>query len=357
MQFLTNYKSILERVDAIDPAAYSKTRNFIKGAVTYLSPYISRGVISCRQIKDTLLKKGYPLYQTEKFFQELAWREYWQRTWCHLGDKIFTDIRNPQQDTSHRLMIKNISKATTGIDAIDVQISSLINNGYLHNHVRMYLAGITCNLGKAHWLQPSRWMYYHLLDGDIASNTLSWQWVAGSFSSKKYIANQENINKYLQSNQAGTFLDMPYEKILSQAVPAQLRETYPLELQTVLPAAATQFFIDSNRPLLLYNSYNIDPQWRKDESANRVLLLEPSHFKRFPVSEKVISFIIQLARENIPGIQIFTGEVSDLPQIHTASNITSIKHPLTYHYPGNKDPYPWMFPELEGHFPSFFFLL
>mgnify|MGYP006195700273 CR=1 FL=1 len=61
----------------------------------------------------------------------------------------------------------------------------------------MYLAAMVCNNAKSHWLTPARWMYYHLLDGDLASNALSWQWVAGTFSHKKYIANQQNINKYL----------------------------------------------------------------------------------------------------------------------------------------------------------------
>ncbi|MEO5685193.1 MAG: FAD-binding domain-containing protein [Chitinophagaceae bacterium] len=72
-------------------------------------------------------------------------------------------------------MIKNIAGAKTGITAIDEQITLLYETGYMHNPVRMYLAGITCNIGKAHWLQPARWMYYHLLDGDLASNSLSWQ--------------------------------------------------------------------------------------------------------------------------------------------------------------------------------------
>lgn len=354
MHFPIDYTSILQRVDAIDPAAYAKTRNYINGAVTGLSPYISRGVISLQQVRKAVLAKGYKPYQAEKFMQELAWREYWQRTWWYLGDALFTDIKKEQEGVVHHHMIKNIESAGTGIDAIDEQVRILYQTGYMHNHARMYIAGISCNLGRAHWLQPSRWMYYHLLDGDLASNTLSWQWVAGSFSSKKYIANQDNINKYLHSDQAGTFLDKSYETIFDQPVPGTLEHTVSLQLNTTLPAVDASFSIHSSKPLLLYNSYNLDPLWRKEQAANRVLLLEPSHFTKYPISEKVLTFIIELARANIPDIQIFTGEVRDIPLQESVPEIVSIDHPVSRHYPGTKDPYQWMFPQVTGYSPSFF---
>jgi deoxyribodipyrimidine photo-lyase len=75
--FVTDYAAIIERVQHINPVQYAKTRNYLNGAVTYLSPYISRGVISTKQIKDAVLAKGFKPYQIEKFLQELAWREYY----------------------------------------------------------------------------------------------------------------------------------------------------------------------------------------------------------------------------------------------------------------------------------------
>ena len=88
MQFPTDYQSIIDRIDQFDPVLYSKTRNFLNGAVTYLSPYISRGTISLQQIKKSILDKGYKPYQVEKILQELAWREYFQRIWQMKGDGI-----------------------------------------------------------------------------------------------------------------------------------------------------------------------------------------------------------------------------------------------------------------------------
>ena len=85
--------------------------------------------------------------------------------------------------------------------------------------MRMYIASVCCNISNSHWLHPSKWMYYNLLDGDLASNNLSWQWVAGSFSNKKYYANQENINKFFQSSQKNTFLDIDYSEFKNLTIP------------------------------------------------------------------------------------------------------------------------------------------
>ena len=79
--FSTDHKLIVEKINEINPVKYEKTRNFLNGDITYLSPYISRGVISTKQIMDIVLKNGFSLFQSEKLIQELAWREYYQRVW------------------------------------------------------------------------------------------------------------------------------------------------------------------------------------------------------------------------------------------------------------------------------------
>jgi len=352
MNFPTDLLQIKERVAAIDPVAYGKTRNFLSGAVTRLSPYLSRGIISLPQVKSALLS-NYSVHQSEKLLQELAWREYYQRVWQAKGDLIFSDLKQTQPQVDHHQIPEAIVKASTGISAVDEGIVRLYETGYMHNHLRMYTAMLACNIGRAHWLAPAQWMYYHLFDGDLASNALSWQWVGGSFSSKKYVANQENINKYTGSNQSSTFLSVDYDAFDRLKAPDVLKTKTALSLSTPLPHSAEQS-VEKNRPVFVYNSYQIDPEWHAGEDGHRVLLLEPAHFEKYPVSESVLQFIIELAKNSIPGIQLFVGSFHELSEAVSSTAIYYKEHPLTKHYKGIEEPREWMFPEVSGYYPSFF---
>ncbi|MCU0375738.1 MAG: hypothetical protein MUF24_10555 [Chitinophagaceae bacterium] len=351
--FTTNYGEILNRVLEIDPGRYAKTRNFLNGAVTYLSPYISRGVISTRQVYESLKGRGFTLFQMEKMVSELAWRDFFQRVWQAKGEAILTDLRQPQPDVRHYKLPMALPNAATGIDAVDKGIDQLLTSGYMHNHLRMYTASIACNVAGAHWLQPAKWLYYHLLDGDLASNHLSWQWVAAAFSGKKYWCNQENISKYTGSNQKRSYLAVDYGSFPLAEVPEPLAIAEPFGLTTTLPTTPLPV-IDPNLPILLYNSYNLDPLWRKAELANRILLLEPSHFAQYPVSPQVINFVLALGKDNIEGLQVFAGEVHEIPSIRQVPAVISKEHPAFTHYPGQKDSRDWLVPEVSGYFQSFF---
>lgn len=340
---LHRYSDIEQLARQVDVEAYARTRNYVQGSVSYLSPYLSRGVLTLPYVKQLVLQR-YTTQQAYTFLFELAWREYFQRQWYRLGDDIWKDIKQPQQGVQHYQMPVALVNAATGIEAVDNAIIQLYTTGYMHNHVRMYTAAIACNTGAAHWLQPARWLYYHLADHDIACNTLSWQWVAGTFSSKRYYCDQQNINKYTGTEQRGTFLDVPYEKLGHIPVPQVLKGTTLLNLHTPLPHTPVPV-LDPALPVLLYNSYNLDPAWRSTQPANRILLLEPGHFERYPVSEKVLQFILALAG-NIPGIQVYCGELSNLP-LHTVPAVYSKQHPAFTHYPGVKDEPEWMYPQLS----------
>ncbi|MFM7511577.1 MAG: FAD-binding domain-containing protein [Bacteroidota bacterium] len=352
MYFPTDIQSIKERISKIDPVGYGITRNYLDGKVTYLSPYISRGVISTKQLAEYVMQLNYQPHQLLRLVQELAWRDYFQRVWLSLGDDIFDDIRMNRGAIRTHKIPKAILEATTGIDAVDEGIKKMLQTGYMHNHLRMYVASITCNIGKSDWRIPSQWMYYHLLDGDLASNTLSWQWVAGTFSSKKYYCNQENINQYCGTKQKGTFLDKPYLDLPLLDVPRALEDIENPTLSTELPQKENPV-LDPNLPVLLYHPYHLDPEWKKDYSANRILVLEPSHFREHPVSKTVLQFIIELGK-NIEGLQVFAGEVGEIPGLRDCKSIYTREHPSFHHFPGIQEQREWMVPELTGRFNSFF---
>jgi len=351
MIFDTAFEKIIDRVHQIDPIAYAHSRNDVQGAVTYLSPYISRGVISTKEILESLMKKGFEPHQIEKLVQEMAWREYWQQLWIVYQTRIDEDLKRAQQNIVNHGIPSALVNHQTAIEAIDKGIFDLYESGYMHNHVRMYVASLACNVAKCHWKIPAQWMYYHLLDADWASNALSWQWVCGANSNKLYYANQENINRYGHTKQTGTFLDMPYESFSQMSVPDVLLDVIVPEWITPLPPTSVPT-IAPNLPTLVYNFYQIDPQWRNQMEANRILLLEPSVFKKYPVSQKSIEFCIALALDNIPGIQVWVAEFAELKS-HATVDIYFKEHPLNNHYKGKEEARTWM-TKVTGEYPSFF---
>jgi deoxyribodipyrimidine photo-lyase len=347
MKFSTKREEILAQIDRFDVAKYARSRNFITGGVSYLSPYLSRGFITVPQVVKRLKDRGIGLEQAEKFIQELAWREFYTRTWFQKGDGIFEDIRHPQEGIERFGIPRAVLASKTGIQALDTHLATFPEIGYLHNHLRMYLAATICNVAKYHWLEPAQWMYYHLLDGDLASNALSWQWCAGTFSNKLYYANQENINRYTGSKQRGTFLDFEYEELPLQAAPEHLRSSVEAALPFTPPKTKPLELIDGI-PNFIYTHYTLDPTFHEGEAGNRILVLEPSHFAKHPMSPKTIDFILSLA-ENIAGIQVFYGEYADL-------NLKGIfrDHPINTHFQGIREVHPSLAPGLSGEFNSFF---
>jgi deoxyribodipyrimidine photo-lyase len=350
--FSSSPEAIHQLLHNIRPLDYGKTRNFINGAVTYLSPYISRGVISTRDVFDHLKNEGYAWEPVEKLVQELAWRDFFQSVWIRLGDNINEDIKQPQEDVRHYQIPKALIDAKTGIEGIDVGIKNLYQTGYMHNHLRMYTASIACNVAKSYWKTPAHWMYYHLLDADWASNACSWQWVAGAFSQKKYYANQENINKYTTSRQRNSYLDVSYEQIGSIEVPEILQETVQFTLTTNLPETDEKFSINENLPTLIYNWYNMDFKWHQNLNANRILLLEPEVFEKYPISDLGVKFLIELS-QNILGIQVFKGSFQALKTQLGSSKVIFKEHPLNQ-YQGNMEARRFLTPMPNKSFNSFF---
>jgi len=351
MHAVTQYDQILDLVNYFDPTDYARTRNYTNGNVSRLSAYISRGVISTKLVRDNLAARGVDLVQVEKFVQELAWRDYWQQIWVAQGEGINEDLKQPQVDVEHHDIPRSITTASTDIQAIDSAIVELYDTGYMHNHVRMYVAALACNFGRSHWRSPAKWLYYHLLDADWASNALSWQWVAGANSNKKYIADQKNVNRYTNSYQSGTFLDGAYDHFGVSDVPPVLKQTVSFDYATALPTSSIAK-LDSHLPTYLYNWYNLDPMWGADVDANRVLLVEPSMFDKLPISPRSVQFMLDLS-QNITGLQIAVCEFDQLADRNPSATFRFKEHPLNQHYVGEQQARDWM-SSVSGHHSSFF---
>ena len=184
----------------VQPGRYAKSRNHLNGAVTGLSPYIRHGVLTLAEVRDAVFQRIRKRDDGGKLINELGWRDFWQRMWLDLGDGIHDD----QEDfkTGHdsgaytRELPADVRDGTTGLACMDGFRNQLVSTGWLHNHARMWMAAWFVHWRRVHWKAGADWFLEHLLDGDPASNHLSWQWVASTFSHKPYFFNRGNLERY-----------------------------------------------------------------------------------------------------------------------------------------------------------------
>lgn len=334
------------RMEQIDPRAYDKTRNYLNGQVTWLSPFLTHGVIDTRSIADTVLESHKPKTCYRLLF-ELGWREFFHRTWQVTGDEIFNDMRQAQQGVRSDQLPQAIVTASTGIDVIDQCLGTLTHDGLMHNHARMWVAGISCNMAGTYWKEAARWMHYHLLDGDLASNTLSWQWIAGTFSHKQYVANQENIDKYSKSRQTGSWLDVPYEAFDHFEPPAHLTTRCRAQFDFTLPGKDIPPLAGD---VALRSIWHLDPTWRTDIKQH-IVFIDKSVASEWPISHKRWQFIRHWAERC--NATIYHGTLEHLKEACINASVVRSEYPCCSHWPGDVVERSWLYPMPEKPFNSF----
>ena len=182
-----------------DNRNYSYDSNNKRNTTSLLSPYIRYRLLSEEDIiKKTLSINSFG--KTEKFIQEIYWRTYW-KGWLEHRPDVYGDYliqRNELlQNLSNESEYQKTTAGETNLPFFNDWVNELKNNGYLHNHVRMWFASIWIFSLNLPWQLGANFFMEHLLDGDPASNTLSWRWVAGiQTKGKNYLAKKNNIAKY-----------------------------------------------------------------------------------------------------------------------------------------------------------------
>lgn len=352
--FLCTPEDIEKRIDRIDPQAYGESRNELEGAVTWLSPFLTHGVIDTTTVASRLLAT----HQTQDCYRllfELAWREYFHRVWQRSGAAIFSDMRQAQAGETVPTLPKAILHSGIQIRTVDECLEHLQREGLMHNHARLWVAGIVCNMAHTHWYEAARWFHYHLLDGDLASNTLSWQWVAGTFSHKVYVANQDNINRYSPVSEHGTWLDVPYEAfenfttppVLMERAEWQEQEQLPSNLDSCLPGTPVESLTGS---VALYSLWQLDPDWQP-EAQHRILFIDTDWHRAWPMSQKRWNLIAHWADQL--GLEIYYGTVDDLREAASEAQLLRREYPACDHWPGRIEERRWLYPLPEKSFNSF----
>ena len=191
-------KAGLEALERFRVQGYAGTRNKLKGNVSRLSFYIRHGVLGIREVAESVQERFGKSYDAIKFWQELGWRQFWRHLYGLWGDGIYKDREAPKvplgNGTEEELPAE-IVEGRTGLVCMDETVRELVETGYIHNHARMWFASFVVHFRKLGWKAGEKFFYRHLLDGDPASNALSWQWVASTFSHRAYLFNRENIQE------------------------------------------------------------------------------------------------------------------------------------------------------------------
>jgi deoxyribodipyrimidine photo-lyase len=254
----------LKRLNTMDMEAYNRNHNFLNGSVSKLSPYFRYGCLTLKEASDSVRYRFGA--ESAKFVEELARRDYWRRIWHDLGNGIFNDIEDPKVFLGDKLMPDFIRQGITGLPCMDGFIRNLTHDGYVHNHARKWFAAYVVHWLKVDWREAADWFENHLLDGDKASNHLSWQWVASLFSSKPYYFNKENLARHTGEKYCSTCtVNCPFdashealnEKLFTSAKPGQAKvhrvmmpERAPISVHRAIAIYVHDEMLSSAHPLL-----------------------------------------------------------------------------------------------------------
>ena len=267
---------------------YSKLRNFDYGPenrsnISCLSPYITHGVISELEVIKKSLSK-FSFSKNEKFIQEVLWRIYW-KGWLELRPNVWTDYLNElkkiREEFKNNSNYKNAIEGSTNIECFDEWIKELKENNYLHNHARMWFASIWVFTLELPWQLGAEFFMKHLYDGDAASNTLGWRWVAGiQTQGKNYLASEWNIKKFSNNR---------FSNIrLNENVPPKVSgKTY-----SIIKKNFDNFEITEDQSLLIFeNNLSFEITDFQNNKFKKIYIVSNKNENRsIKLSEKVVKF-------------------------------------------------------------------
>ena len=267
---------------------YSRLRNFDFGPekrsnISCLSPYITHGIINEQEVIQKTLSK-FSFSKNEKFIQEVLWRTYW-KGWLELRPNVWTDyltelnqIKSEFQNNKNYLSAIN---GKTNIDCFNEWVKELKENNYLHNHTRMWFASIWIFTLELPWQLGAEFFMQHLYDGDAASNTLGWRWVAGiQTQGKHYLASEWNIRKFT-NNRFQNF------KLNENAPPKVSEKSYQIVKQNF---TNLQNFEEKNL-LIFENNLSFEITDFKDKNFKKIYLVSNKNdYRSIKLSEKLVKF-------------------------------------------------------------------
>ena len=303
---------------------YSKLRNFDFGPknrsnISCLSPYITHGIIDEKEvIKKSLEKFSFP--KIEKFIQEVLWRTYW-KGWLELRPNVWSDylielneIKNEYKSNQNYIAA---IEGKTKVECFNVWVNELKENNYLHNHTRMWFASIWIFTLELPWQLGAEFFMQNLYDGDAASNTLGWRWVAGvQTQGKHYLASEWNIKKFTNNR----FQNI----ILNENAPPKISEKiYQINKQNFTNPTN----IEEKNLLIFENNLAFEITDFKEKNFKKIYLVSNKNLNRsIKLSEKLLTFkslLIEDQKQRLKEKSIDC-DVIDLDEIKNIENSCSL---------------------------------
>ena len=303
---------------------YSKLRNFDFGPhnrsnISCLSPYITHGIINELEVIDKSLKK-FSFVKNEKFIQEVLWRTYW-KGWLELRPNVWSDylielnkLRNEFKDNQNYI---DAIEGKTNLECFNQWVNELKENNYLHNHARMWFASIWTFTLELPWQLGAELFMQHLYDGDPASNTLGWRWVAGiQTQGKHYLASEWNIQKFTNNR----FQNI---KLNENAPPKISEKTYTIIKQDFNNPQN----IEEKNLLIFENNLSFEITDFKENKFKKIYIISNKNENRsIKLSEKLVKFkslLIEDQKQRLKDKSIDC-EVVDISEIKNIENYYSL---------------------------------
>ncbi len=276
---------------------YSKLRNFDFGPdkrtnISCLSPYITHGILTEQEVVRQSLKK-HSFVKIEKFIQEVLWRVYW-KGWLELRPNVWTDfiidLNKIKQEFRNNKYYLNAIEGKTNIECFNTWVNELKNHNYLHNHARMWFASIWIFTLKLPWQLGAEFFMKYLFDGDSASNTLGWRWVAGvQTKGKNYVASEWNIKKFTNNK----FNNI---KLNENPVPIIDNRNY-----SIISNNFVNTNLADNQNLLIFeNNLSFNQTDFKNQSFKKIyFILNDNETRQIKLDEKVLNFKKSLINDQI----------------------------------------------------------
>ena len=291
MQFEISRDGALKKLDNFINAElpnYNFKRNFDLGPedksnVSCLSPYISHRLITEYEVAKIVLAK-FPYQKVEKYIQEIFWRVYW-KGWLELRPQVWSDFTEDLKALKEDDNYKKAINGETQIKCFNDWVNEFKENNYLHNHTRMWFASIWIFTLNLPWQKGAEFFMKHLFDGDAASNTLSWRWVAGlQTKGKHYVAQAWNISKFTNNKYQNV-------KLNENALPLTDNREYKLSPINL------DYDDNANENLLVFeNELNLENHKLKNYK-NIYLILLTNEVRKIKLEKKVLDFKTQIIND------------------------------------------------------------